>query len=335
MGDCTFHNSKSGDFTINSEPTAAWRFRLGEPADLPDCVKLMPPGFRMSEAVRSALIPCWTQLIESEAVAFAVMQDMSRPGPPEIEGFGFSVFVTDEFIETFRAAPQPYVANLFYERLLAGEDVVMSQAQLASANATTGINILTMPYGLPTHDFSNPRAMQVLTVGNAAFFFTHAGYRVKTIVCELYSTHAVSYMSSAGFHLINDFQAQSPEAFVDIPPEQYPYLFELRREWVQRSAMHPLSEIFFTERPIIGFSPSERRLLARALLNDSDMAVAESLGLSEFAIKKTWASIFERVRRVAPRLLPQADGRELGIRGIGKRAHVLRYVRGHMQELRP
>lgn len=100
----------------------------------------------MSEAVRRALIPCWTRLIESGAVAFAVMQDMSRPGPPEIEGFGLSAFVSDRFIDEFRAAPRPYVSSLLYERMLAGDDVLMNQAELARANATSGINILTMPY---------------------------------------------------------------------------------------------------------------------------------------------------------------------------------------------
>ena len=80
-----------------------------------------------------------------------------------------------------------------------------------------------------------------------------------------------------------------------------------------------------TASPRIHFSAAERRLLERALLNEPDAAVA---------VLKTWRGIYERVNRRLLQLIP-IGGIAGGSRGQEKRRHLLLYLRGHLEELRP
>ena len=315
--------------------SAALRFRLGTQADFAACASLLPPGFQASMPVRQRLLELWGQLLVGEARTFSIIEDLERPHPASIEGFGLSVFVTDRFVDEFCASPRPYLPALFYERMLAGDGVVLTPQQLADANATTGINILVLHFGLRDHDLSNPRTAQILGAGSAAFYFFHAGYRVRTMINEVYGAGPAAYMTAGGFRLIADFQKLSPSSFAGVPPAQYPYLFMLRREWVEPGAVNPLTQIFLAPAPRIGFSATERRVLERALLNEADGSIARSLGISADAVKKTWRNIHDRVGRNAPYVLPQSHPSSTGSRGQEKRRHLLDYLRSHMEEIRP
>jgi len=299
--------------------SAPLHFRLGAPADLERCAELLPPGFRAPAPVQRDLTRLWARILAGEARAFAVIEDLEMPHPAGIEGFGLSVFVSDAFVDEFCASPQPQLSALFYERLLADEAVVLTPEHVAAANATTGINILVLHFGLRHHDLSDVRTAQVLAVGSAAFFFFHGGYRVRSIINEVYGGENAAYMSAGGFRLVSDFQKRSPETFAGVPPDQYPYLFMLRREWVEPAAVNPLTQLFFAPAPRIGFSTTERRVLERALLNQSDEAIARGLSTTEDAVKKTWRNIHERVDRNASYLLPERHRASAGGRGQEKR----------------
>lgn len=314
---------------------AALRFRLAVPADFATCVKLLPPGFRAGPDVRAKLPDMWAKILASEGRAFPIFEDLERIYPASVEGFGLGMCVSDSFVEAFCASPRPYIAAAFYERMLAGEEVMQTTEQLAKANATTGVNILSLHFGLRNHDLCDARTAQVLPVSSAAFYFFHGGYRIRTLICEVYGSGAAAYITAGGFRLMHDFQKMSPAEFTGTPPEQYPYLFMLRREWIQPAAVTPLAQLFFVPAPRIGFSTTERRVLERALLNEADGSIARSLGISGDAVKKTWRNIHERVGRNAQFLMPEAGRSKAGSRGREKRRHLLDYLRTHMEELRP
>ena len=316
-------------------PPAALRFRLGAPTDLVHCAELLPPGFRAPGPVQRHLIELWGRLLAGEARTFPIFEDLERAYPASIEGFGLSVFVSDRFLAEFCASPQPYVSALLYERMLAGDDVVLTPEQLVRANATTGINVLSLHFGLRNHDLSDARTAQVLTTMGAAFYFFHGGYRISTLTAEVYGAAAAAYMAAGGFRLTEDFQKRSPGTFADLPPDQYPYLFMLRREWVEPAAVNPLTHLFYAPAPRIGFSATERRVLERALLNETDGSIARNLGISDDTVKKTWRNIYERVGRNAGYLLPEERRTAAGGRGQEKRRHLLEYLRTHLEELRP
>jgi DNA-binding CsgD family transcriptional regulator len=315
--------------------SSAFRFRIATPADLARCAELLPSGFRASSALRRQLPKLWTQLLASHGRTFSIIEDMERPHPDNIEGFGLSVFVTDTFLDEFYAAPRPYLAAHCYERMLAGDEVVMNAEQVRRANGGAGLNVVVLHFGLANEDLSDPRTAQVLIAGTSAFYFFHSGYCINAMANEVYGAQSAEYMRRGGFRLICDFQQESPAEFVGLPTAHYPYLMLLRREWVEPAVIDPMSQLFLQRPPRIGFSNSERRVLEGALLNESDAQIAARLGLSLDSVKKTWRNIYVRASCRVPNLIPNADQESFGSRGQEKRRHVLEYVRAHLQELRP
>jgi DNA-binding CsgD family transcriptional regulator len=150
---------------------------------------------------------------------------------------------------------------------------------------------------------------------------------------EAFGAPLAEFVKAGGLRIWCDFQNRSPADFASVEPRQYPYLCGLWREDVALGAVNPLSQLFYPQPPRLGLTRAERHLLERALLNESDAWIAESLGVSPNAIKKTWASAYERIARTAPFLVPPASAS--GLRGQEKRRSLLDYVRVHLEELRP
>jgi DNA-binding CsgD family transcriptional regulator len=312
----------------------AFRFRLANPRDLPHCVALLPPGFKLAPSLRRRLPEIWAGLLASEARTFPIIDDLEVDHPANIEGFGLSVFVTDAFAEELIGTPRAYASAVFYERLIAGDKVLLTREELQAAHLTAGINVLGLHFGLRNHDLSDPRSAQVLAAGTAAFHFFHGGWRIRTIMTEHYGEQTARFMERGGFRLVHDFRQISPAAFAGVPDTELPYFFALRREWVEPAVVSGLSQLFAAQPPRIFFSAAERRILERALLNETDAAIAEALGISRNAVLKTWRGIYERVNRRLPRLIPQGGATD-GSRGQEKRRHLLLYLRAHLEELRP
>jgi DNA-binding CsgD family transcriptional regulator len=330
-----FRVTKADADAARAMHSLSFRFRLCSRADLAYCAELLPAGFRASPPVRRQLIALWDRLLASDARTFCIIEDLERAHPANIEAFGLSVFVTDRFIAEFCASPRPYVSALFYERMLAGEDVILTREQLPLANSATGINVLAMHFGLRNEDLSHARTAQALAAGTAAFYFLHGGYRINTLINEVYGAQAARYVETGGFRLVRDFQRALPAEFAGVPADQHPYLFMLRRDWVAPGAVSPLSLLFSAPMPRIFFTATERCVLERALLNETDAHIAECLGISIDGVKKAWRNIYGRVSRRAPHVVPASDLGLSGSRGAEKRRHLLDYLRTHLEELRP
>ena len=97
--------------------------------------------------------------------------------------------------------------------------------------------------------------------------------------------------------------------------------------------------LFDYQPPRLGFNRSEQRLILAALASESgtDQKLAETLGVSLPAIKKTWLSVYRRVACRQPEIIPDAAGVDSGVhdRGKEKRRRLLAYLRVHFEELRP
>src|SRR6185312_14373361 len=157
---------------------------------------------------------------------------------------------------------------VFYERMLANGDVVLSPEGLREANGADGINVAVLQFGLRKDDLSDPRTAEALMAGNAGFYFFHSGYKVRMFINEVYGPQPLRYMEAGGFHLACDFQKVAPAEFASMPPEHYPYLFTLKRGQLVPGAVNPLSRMFDPPASRLGFSRTERQLLERALLNE-------------------------------------------------------------------
>lgn len=304
------------------------RFRLVEPRDFPTCRSLLNPALHLSRRVIERLPALWRAM--ALFGTFSIVEDPVKPYPESIQGFGASAFVSDQFVDEFLGARRNYLDAALYERIIAGPSPVLSESQIAESNSSDGLNLVVLNYGLRDHDLSKPSTQRVLQLGTAAFYSLHAGYRIKTILNEVFSEEAAQYMTAGGFHLQDTASAPADT----LSDGAVPRLFALRREWVQRGVIDPLSALFYPSPPQIGFSPAEQRVLVHALLNRSDAEIAEQLGLSVDGIKKTWRRIYDRVSRRLPYLI--ADERKSGGgRSTEKRRHVLDHLRAHPEEVRP
>jgi hypothetical protein len=97
-----------------------------------------------------------------------------------------------------------------------------------------------------------------------------------------------------------------------------------------------IGSIFLNQPARFGFRPSEQRLLLTALRGGTDPELADELGVSLSAVKKSWALIYERV---SPHLQGFTCCHEsiegVSERGKEKKQRLLCYLRDHPEELRP
>jgi hypothetical protein len=88
--------------------------------------------------------------------------------------------------------------------------------------------------------------------------------------------------------------------------------------------------------PILGLRNSDQELLEAALRGTTDIELSVELGLKLPALKKRWASVFNRVAAAKPDLLPGIDDNlDRQTRGRQKKHRLLAYIREHPEELRP
>jgi DNA-binding CsgD family transcriptional regulator len=306
------------------------RFRPVDKKDLATCRALLHPGLGLSRRVIDRIVDIWSDLLP--LATFSIVDDPSRPHPESIQGFGASAFVTDAFAEEFFSRPRNYLDAALYERILDGQSPVLSIPQIARANAADGVNLVVLNFGLRNHDIGDAQTQRVLQGGTTAFFALHAGYRIKSVLNEVFGARAAHYMEAGGFRPLVVVSGDDTHAAAD----DRPHLFGMRREWIEPAAVHPFSSLFHTARPQIGFSAAEQRVLVRALMNQPDPEIAASLGLSVDAVKKTWRRIYERVSRRIPFLIRDGERAAGGERRtVEKRRYLIEYLRTHLEEVRP
>ena len=97
-----------------------------------------------------------------------------------------------------------------------------------------------------------------------------------------------------------------------------------------------LGLLFQYQPPRLGFSASQRRVLAEAVQHKTDAEIASELQVSVSAVKKTWAAIFEQASDVLGELgTPIERHGAAATRGLQKRHKLLAYLREHPEELKP
>jgi DNA-binding CsgD family transcriptional regulator len=266
----------------------------------------------------------------------SVIEDPERRHPDGIESFAACVFVSDAFIAEFLAAPHPYFSAIIYERVLRGDSPILSLSAVRDGNSGPGLNLVCLHFCLRDPDLDHPRTRQALQVFNVAFFFFFAGYRINSLYQEVYGSQHAAYLKGGGLRLIADFRSHLVDKGTKPAQASQPYVFGLRKEEIAPAAVHPLSHLFHSLPPRFGFTGAAQRILERAMLNQTEGEIAEDLGVSPDAVKKTWRAIYQRVDDVAPHMLGKATRPvHEGQRSGEKRRHLLEYLRTHLEELRP
>jgi hypothetical protein len=311
------------------------RYRFATTADLPTCQALLEPGFRVPPLLRNRLTESWVTLLTTGSGMLSVIEDPEVPHPGGLEAFAALVFVSDAFIDEVRAAPRPYLSAVIYERMQQDRSPVLTPAQIAAANARGTLNLVCLHFALRDRALDHPRTRGTLQVANTAFFFFVGGYRIQTLLQEVYGAEHAQYMRGGGLRLRCDFGHHFGGDPDRPPASDHPYLFGLDREEVEPAAVNPLSYLFHPLPPRFGFTRTAQRVLEQALLVQTDEEIAAHLRVSLDAVKQTWRAIYARVEGVAPRLLGVRPSSPEHHRSAERRRHLLDYLRMHLEELRP
>jgi DNA-binding CsgD family transcriptional regulator len=144
-------------------------------------------------------------------------------------------------------------------------------------------------------------------------------------------------LAGAGLQLKSDYSGYFEDRGGDEPSTgERPALMGLYADDPEsRTPGTAAAAVFHYGEPKFYFSLAEQRVLARAVLDESDQEIAGEFGLSVAAVKKVWRRAYERVIDEAPGIL-EVHGIDPGSsRGKEKRRRLVRYLRYHLFELRP
>jgi hypothetical protein len=305
------------------------RFRLPREDDLTACRSLISERFAYSQEVWEALPILWKRLLLEDAARATVIEDVQAE--PRVVAFGMTVFAEQTFVDRGLAHPMSGLVNQVYLRELSRATVILRPPAIAPANASGDLTLLFMHFAHAPGDLTTEPGAEIVALSHRAFDMTHRGYHCRRLLREVFGRQEAEFTKAFGFRLIAD-DASSDEG----DPERRPRLFGLSREDHASSPYHPFSHLFTRHAPRFGFSRAEQALLFRAVMGETDEAMAQALSVSLATVHKRWRSIFDRVTGVLPDMFPLKMGpRDAGRRGLEKRRHLLRYLLEHLEELRP
>ncbi len=326
--------------TLFNQP--ALQRRLLQAADFGAALQLLPAWLALDEATRLQLPALWRELLHHPGFNADVIEDLGAPAGRRIQAIGMSIALDACWQQRVRDRPQPWITRHLYTALLEGRTRPPGEREMARANAShgddQGLSFMVLHYQQHNTDMRDPQAVAVVSAGVTALRLAHAGHRVREIHQEAWQ-HEHAYMHSIGMlqrstHNHDHHHDAGPR---NAPLQVLPELFGLHRaEALRQLPGSHIREIFEHCTPVFGFSGAERRLLRRALFDEPDELVAVLMGVSSHTLKKLWRSIYERVEDRFPTLLADAAalGAE-GVRGPEKRRTLMRYLRQHLEEVRP
>lgn len=150
--------------------------------------------------------------------------------------------------------------------------------------------------------------------------FFHRGFSLREIWFEPVTQALVESMANTGVRLLRERR---------LPCGAMAKVFRLTRSEAADLLPNWPAWIMFAAKPRFGFTRAEQQLLELALLDYSDRAAAEQMGVTGDAIKKRWRSIYARISRIEPGVFPAE------LNGADQRRDLLHTLRNSLQEIRP
>jgi hypothetical protein len=237
-------------------------------------------------------------------------------------GFAFSAFVTREFADEELGNPRAGMNGRIVASVVNGKPVTR-EAGLCETDEP--LDLAVMGGHLKYESLSPEETRQAEMILPASFGATHLGYRLNRVFSETLTVKHQRMMETSGVW----------RKLVEYP-EQKRALLMMTKEDAFSVSGSVAGPVFSYQKPIFGLRSSEKQLLAEALKGGTDNEMAARMNLSLAAVKKRWASLFDKVAEVRPDLLPDAELRESAeSRGPQKRHRILTYVRAHPEEVRP
>ncbi|MCU1329690.1 MAG: hypothetical protein JWN34_5060 [Bryobacterales bacterium] len=297
---------------------------LWRPATWPDIESTLPILVKQrgdSLVGAEAAEKGWRRLYVDPFSTATVIESSSPSGEHRIVGFGASAIVSSSFADAEILHPRPDINSRVIANIVWRRPVLATRSEIACANAHRGVDVVVL-CGVWLHDLLEPAEQQeVKTLLATSFVETHAGYRIRRILCETVDKPSREFVDrSIVYDCIGDF----PEA------ERAIHLMTA----VSAGAVPgSLGNVLFNFRePVLCLRDSDQELLIAAVNGATDAELATELGASMSAVKGRWRSVFAQIGNVMPGLVTDSGG---DVRGSQKRHLVLAYLRRHPEELRP
>lgn len=314
------------------------QWRPMRPKDVRGCAEIIAAhpvnGARYRDEI-GCLHNVWLSLLGREAFRAVVFESVDISQRAALIGVGVSAFVSDAILTRIKTPPYRWVGRELVQRMVEGDDPLLSDQQVRHANVHGGLNLVTWEGALNKEFVDRPEAhTAVLT----AFVEQHRGFLLKEMIAHGMSEQLLEATLRSGGSLLD-----SDGSYTDTPdrtiPEVFacPHIVGITRELALSKVGFWIASLFIYEAPKFNFRPSEQRLLLTALRGGTDEELSDELGISLSAVKKTWGLIYERVAAHLPGFSSNHNGSSHGVseRGKEKKQRLLKYLRDHPEELRP
>lgn len=319
------------------------RFRVVSESDVDACFDLLKTDGRcMLSPEMAATAPGVLRMLSAINTDYrghsSLWETHDEPGEGKMNAFGMGVFVHDWFMDGLLGKPRPYMSEAFYRCVREGRMPVLTNRELAVANAKSSLNLFILHYVQRVHEIFHPDNQPLVPLGPQAWTANYAGYNMRRIMWELYGQEGSSYLGGAGFKQVANFSAQTAH----LAPDRQPNWNVMEQDGnAQLRAFNSLSLLVFNSpKPRLNLTPAQQRVLILSLQGETDKEIAERNNISLDAVKQTWEGVLDRVPMEVKSDRDKGSGAAAANgtsskRGPERRRAILQYIRQHMEELRP
>ena len=260
-------------------------FRAMRAGDVDACVALIPGTTGLDAALKPSLPALWRELLREERLSGGVVVD--APASDRVLAFGLTAFVDDAFMAGYVAEPRPWLAAFLYEQVQSQRSLLLAPQDVRTANAAGDLNLVILHFCLGV-DLGTPEGQATVAAAEAGFRLTNVGHRVRRVLQEGYTPVDRMMLGSAGLRLKSDYAGQLD----GLSEDKRPFLMGLFSEDPESRLLGTAAaSLFQYSEPRFFFSLGEQRVLARAVLDESDEEIARELGLSIAGVKKIWRRV--------------------------------------------
>jgi hypothetical protein len=281
-------------------------------------------------------LAAWQQLVTARSFAGAVIEAHVPIAGSRLVGMGAAVFVNQAFAEREIACPQPGLNARIVASIDAGQPVILSEAGLRHANASGGLDLVILCASWRKDILDATGLCEMESMLAAAFFRLFAGWRFRRLIREAIDRDTIAHIESQRIFGVKDCYEQFRRNCPDSRWNDDRALFVSTREHALAVPGSVAAILFAYREPVLRLRARDQELLGAAMTGLTDKELARTLRLKLPTVKKRWATVFNHVAFARPTLLPRHESPAAHhARGPQKRHHLLEYLRGHPEELRP
>jgi hypothetical protein len=311
-------------------------WQLISDADLSACLAIKPSAIGQELVGYARTVAAWRHLLKRPSFCgFAVKAEQPIRGR-YVVGFGGGAFVKRDFVEREVNNREPGVVARAIASIDAGFPVLLTEADIRRQNSTEGLDVLFLG-GYVRADILTPtEAQEALNQIWLGCFSGFRGYRLRSALREAVDAEDVTYtkaMNVGSVVVLRDHRSKNPKSLWSADRA---LMISTREDGLRTPGSIPALLYDGFHEPILGLTPAQQQLLQTAEHGLTDEELARVMTLKLAAVKKRWASAFDRVARIRPGILWESGKEDdRSSRGPQKRHRLLAYVREHPEELRP